>query len=163
MKLARLAGMSEIEIMHVKHGALLHDIGKMGIPDAILLKEDYLSNEEWDVMRRHPTYAYEMLSPIEYLRPALDIPYCHHEKWDGTGYPRGLAGEQIPLAARLFSVVDVWDALRSNRPYRNGWDEERAREYICSQSGTHFDPYAVDLFLRALGEMNKEQAEEEVV
>lgn len=160
LTLARFAGMNEVEIMHVKHGALLHDIGKMGIPDAILLKEDYLSNEEWDIMRRHPSYAYEMLSPIEYLRPALDIPYCHHEKWDGTGYPRGLAGDQIPLAARLFAVVDVWDALRSNRPYRKSWSEEQAREYIRSQSGTHFDPYAVDLFLRVLEEMDKEQIEE---
>ncbi|MCC6568404.1 MAG: HD domain-containing protein [Anaerolineales bacterium] len=163
LKLAHLVGMNEIEIMHVKHGALLHDIGKMGIPDAILLKDDYLSDEEWEIMRRHPAYAYEMLSPVEYLRPALDIPYCHHEKWDGTGYPRGLAGEQIPLAARLFAVVDVWDALRSNRPYRKGWNEDQVREYIRSQSGTHFDPYAVDLFLRLLDEMDKEQMDQRAV
>ena len=146
--LARMAGMSEMEIMHVKHGSLLHDIGKMGIPDSILLKENPLSDEQWGIMRKHPEYAYEMLFPIEYLRPALDIPYCHHEKWDGSGYPRGLKGEEIPLAARLFAVVDVWDALCSDRPYRKGWSEEKVREYIRLQAGTHFDPQAVDLFLR---------------
>jgi len=153
MKLARMAGMTEAEIVHVKRGALLHDIGKMGIPDAILLKEDYLTTEEWDIMRKHPAYAYEMLYPIEYLRPALDIPYCHHERWDGTGYPRGLRGEEIPLVARLFAVVDVWDALRSDRPYRMSWSEEQVREYIRSQSGTHFDPQAVELFFQILDEM----------
>ncbi len=158
LKLATLAGMNGMELMHVKHGALLHDIGKMGIPDAILLKEDYLSGDEWDIMRRHPTYAYEMLSPIEYLRPALSIPYCHHEKWDGTGYPRGLAGEQIPLAARLFAVVDVWDALRSDRPYRKRWEEDKVREYIRSQAGAHFDPYAVELFFRAMDEIDRKNA-----
>ncbi|NTU55584.1 MAG: HD domain-containing protein [Anaerolineales bacterium] len=159
LRLARLAGMSNGELAHVKHGALLHDIGKMGIPDAILLKEDYLTKDEWDIMHRHPVYAYEMLSPIEYLRPALEIPYCHHEKWDGSGYPRGLAGEQIPLAARLFAVVDVWDALRSDRPYRKGWEEQKVREYIRSQAGSHFDPDAVDLFFRVMGEMDREKAE----
>jgi HD-GYP domain-containing protein (c-di-GMP phosphodiesterase class II) len=151
--LARMAGMNEMEIMHVKHGALLHDIGKMGIPDSILLKEDKLTDEQWGIMRQHPAYAHEMLFPIEYLRPALDIPYCHHERWDGTGYPRGLKGEEIPLAARLFAVVDVWDALRSDRPYRNGWSEDKVLEYIRSQAGSHFDPQAVGLFLRVvLGE-----------
>jgi HD-GYP domain-containing protein (c-di-GMP phosphodiesterase class II) len=151
--LAKMAGMTDAEIMHVKHGALLHDIGKMGIPDAILLKEGHLTDEEWDIMRKHTTYAYEMLFPIEYLQPALDIPYCHHERWDGTGYPRGLRGDEIPLAARLFAVVDVWDALRSDRPYRKSWSEDKAREYIRSQSGTHFDPKVVELFLRAVHEM----------
>jgi putative nucleotidyltransferase with HDIG domain len=155
MALAQLAGMSAVEVMHVRHGALLHDIGKMGIPDAVLLKEDHLDDEEWSVMRKHPTYAYEMLFPIEYLRPALDIPYCHHERWDGTGYPRGLRGEEIPLAARLFAVVDVWDALRSDRPYRKGWPEEKVREHILSRSGTHFDPHAVELFLRVVDDANK--------
>ncbi|CAG0962593.1 Cyclic di-GMP phosphodiesterase response regulator RpfG [Anaerolineales bacterium] len=150
LKLARMAGLSQTDLGHIKHGALLHDIGKMGIPDNILLKEHDLTGEEWEIMRRHPIYAYEMLSPIEYLRSALDIPYCHHEKWDGTGYPRGLSGEKIPLAARLFAVVDVWDALRSDRPYRQGWSEDKVVEYIQSQSGTHFDPYAVDLFSRLL-------------
>jgi HD-GYP domain-containing protein (c-di-GMP phosphodiesterase class II) len=161
LRLARLAGMNNVEIMHVKHGALLHDIGKMGIPDAILLKEDYLTKDEWDIMHRHPVYAYEMLSPIEYLRPALEIPYCHHEKWDGSGYPRGLAGEQIPLAARLFAVVDVWDALRSDRPYRKHWEEQKVRDYIRSQAGTHFDPKAVELFLRVMEEMDRENASDQ--
>jgi putative nucleotidyltransferase with HDIG domain len=162
LKLARLVGMKDAELIQVKYGALLHDIGKMGIPDSILLKEDYLSNEEWEIMRRHPTYAYEMLSPIEYLRSALDIPYCHHERWDGTGYPRGLSGEQIPLAARLFAVVDVWDALRSNRPYRKGWGEDKVRDYILSQAGSHFDPNAVSLFLRVVEEEDREAADIEV-
>jgi HD-GYP domain-containing protein (c-di-GMP phosphodiesterase class II) len=151
--LARMAGMTEAEIMHVKRGALLHDIGKMGIPDVILLKDDYLTSEEWDIMHKHPIYAYEMLFPIEYLRPALDIPYCHHERWDGTGYPRGLKGEEIPLAARLFAVVDVWDALCSDRPYRKGWSAEKVLDYIRSQSGTHFDPQVVELFLNAVTEV----------
>lgn len=156
IKLARMAGLSEAELRHIKHGALLHDIGKMGIPDNILLKDHDLTGEEWEIMRRHPVYAYEMLSPIEYLRPALDIPFCHHEKWDGTGYPHGLAGEKIPLPARLFAVVDVWDALRSDRPYREGWSEDRVLEYIQAQSGTHFDPYAVDLFARMHHDMLRE-------
>jgi len=150
LHLARMAGISESELVHVKHGALLHDIGKMGIPDMILLKEGGLADDEWVIMRKHPVYAYEMLSPIEYLRPALDIPYCHHEKWDGTGYPRGLKGEQIPLVARLFAVVDVWDALRSDRPYRQGWSEEKVLEYIKAQTGTHFDPKAVELFAKMM-------------
>ncbi|PWH12683.1 MAG: histidine kinase [Anaerolineae bacterium] len=153
VRLARAAGMTDQELVHVRHGALLHDIGKMGVPDAILLKPDKLTDEEWVVMRQHPMLAYEMLSPIAYLRPALDIPYCHHEKWDGTGYPRGLKGEQIPLAARLFAVVDVWDALRSDRPYRLGWPEEKVREYIRASAGTHFDPKAVELFLKLISEM----------
>jgi HD-GYP domain-containing protein (c-di-GMP phosphodiesterase class II) len=156
LKLARMAGLGETELHHIKHGALLHDIGKMGIPDNILLKEHDLTGEEWEIMRRHPVYAYEMLSPIEYLRSALDIPYCHHEKWDGTGYPRGLSGEKIPLAARLFAVVDVWDALRSDRPYRQGWSEDKVEEYIQSQSGTHFDPFAVELFTRLLHDIIRE-------
>ena len=156
IRMAQRAGMNNSELMHIRHGSLLHDIGKMGIPDSILLKEDYLSNEEWEIMRKHPIYAYEMLSAIDYLRPALDIPYCHHEKWDGSGYPRGLAGEQIPLSARLFAVVDVWDALRSGRPYRDGWNEQKVREYIRSQAGSHFDPYAVELFFHVVEEMDEE-------
>jgi HD-GYP domain-containing protein (c-di-GMP phosphodiesterase class II) len=153
MMLAKRAGMTEDEILHVKHGALLHDIGKMGIPDAILLKDSPLTSNEWAIMHKHPVFAYEMLYPIEYLRPALDIPYCHHEKWDGTGYPRGLKGEDIPLAARLFAVVDVWDALCSNRTYRKGWPVEKVLEYIRAQSGTHFDPQAVELFLLVVSEI----------
>lgn len=152
LRLAHAAGMSQDELVHVRRGALLHDIGKMGIPDAILLKPDKLTDEEWEIMRRHPAYAYELLSPIAYLRPALDIPYGHHEKWDGTGYPRGLKGEQIPLSARLFAVVDVWDALRSDRPYRKAWPEEKVHEHIRSLVGTHFDPKAVELFFQVMSE-----------
>ena len=157
LKLAWMAGMNDEELVHMRRGALLHDIGKMGIPDAILLKPDKLTDEEWVVMRKHPIYAYELLLPIPYLRPALDIPYRHHEKWDGSGYPRGLKGEQIPLAARLFAVVDVWDALRSDRPYRQGWPDEKVREHIQALAGTHFDPKAVELFLRILNEDAHEQ------
>jgi putative nucleotidyltransferase with HDIG domain len=147
LKLARAMGIGGDELMHIRRGALLHDIGKMGIPDSILLKAGPLSEAEWVVMRRHPTYAYEMLSPIAYLRSALDIPYCHHEKWDGTGYPRGLKSDQIPLVARIFAVVDVWDALCSDRPYRPAWPPERVREYIREAAGSHFDPQVVRTFL----------------
>ncbi|MDP1548302.1 MAG: response regulator [Anaerolineales bacterium] len=152
MTLARAAGITEEELVHVRRGALLHDIGKMGVPDHILLKPDKLTDEEWVAMRKHLTFAFELLSPIAYLRPALDIPYCHHEKWDGSGYPRGLKGEQIPLAARLFAVVDVWDALRSDRPYRQSWSKEKVIEHIKSLSGTHFDPKAVELFFNMMSE-----------
>ena len=118
LELARKMGISETDILHLRHGALLHDIGKMGVPDHILLKPDKLTVEEWDIMRQHPVFAYEMLYQIEYLKPSLDIPYSHHEKWDGTGYPQGIKGEEIPLSARIFAIVDVWDALTSDRPYR---------------------------------------------
>jgi HD-GYP domain-containing protein (c-di-GMP phosphodiesterase class II) len=111
-------GLQDEALIHVRRGGLLHDIGKMGVPDNILLKPGKLTDEEWVIMRKHPQFAYDMLTPIAYLRPALDIPYCHHEKWDGSGYPRGLKGEQIPLVARIFAIVDVWDALSSDRPYR---------------------------------------------
>jgi PAS domain S-box-containing protein len=147
MRLARALGIADAELVHIRRGALLHDIGKMGVPDGILLKPGPLSEEEWVLMRRHPQLAYDLLAPIDYLRPALDIPLCHHERWDGTGYPRGLAGEQIPLVARLFAVVDVWDALRSDRPYRKAWTEEKTLEHIRSSAGTHFDPKVVELFL----------------
>jgi HD-GYP domain-containing protein (c-di-GMP phosphodiesterase class II) len=147
LRLAQRAGLSGERLVHIRRGALLHDIGKMGIPDRILHKPAALSEEEWVLMRRHPVFAYEMLSPITYLRPALDIPYCHHEKWDGSGYPRGLKGEQIPLAARFFAVVDVWDALTSDRDYRKAWSQEQALEYILDQRGKHFDSWAVEMFL----------------
>jgi PAS domain S-box-containing protein len=147
VRLAQTLGVGDAELIQVRRGALLHDIGKMGIPDDILLKAGPLTPEEWEVMRRHPVYAYDMLLPIAYLHPALDIPYCHHEKWDGTGYPRGLKGEQIPLAARIFAVVDVWDALRSDRPYRPAWPDEKVREHIRSLAGTHFDPEIARTFL----------------
>jgi HD-GYP domain-containing protein (c-di-GMP phosphodiesterase class II) len=152
LKLARAAGITEEALVHVRRGALLHDIGKMGVPDQILLKPDKLTDEEWVVMANHPTFAFELLSPIEYLHPALDIPYCHHEKWDGSGYPRGLKGEQIPLVARLFAIVDVYDALLSDRPYRQGWPKENVIEHIRSLSGTHFDPDVVELFLKVMNE-----------
>ncbi|MFZ3078438.1 MAG: HD domain-containing phosphohydrolase, partial [Bellilinea sp.] len=155
LKLARAAGITEAELVHVRRGALLHDIGKMGVPDHILLKPDKLTDEEWVAMRKHPTFAFELLSPIAYLRPALDIPYCHHEKWDGSGYPRGLKGEQIPLVARLFAIIDVWDALLSDRPYRQGWPKEKVIEQIKSLSGTHFDPKVVELFLKVMNEDTK--------
>ncbi|MEK7442952.1 MAG: HD domain-containing phosphohydrolase, partial [Chloroflexota bacterium] len=147
IKIARAIGLSEAESIHIRRGALLHDIGKMGVPDRILHKPDPLTDDEWIIMRRHPQLAYEMLLPIAFLKFALDIPYCHHEKWDGTGYPRGLKGEEIPLAARIFAIADVWDALRSDRPYRAGWSEEKVRQYIRQQSEKHFDPMVVEVFL----------------
>jgi len=147
VRLAQALGVSDAELVHVRRGALLHDIGKMGIPDSILLKPGKLTAEEWEVMRKHPTYAYEMLAPIAYFRPALDIPHYHHEKWDGTGYPHGLRGEQIPLAARIFAIVDVWDALCFDRPYRKGWPEVQVYEHVRSLAETHFDPQVVNAFL----------------
>jgi PAS domain S-box-containing protein len=147
VRLAQTFGLGEAELSQVRWGALLHDIGKMGIPDGILLKQGPLTDEEWVIMKQHPDFAYQMLLPIQYLRSALDIPYHHHEKWDGTGYPLGLKGEQIPLTARLFAVVDVWDALRSDRPYRPAWPEKKALDHIRALSGTHFDPQVVNVFL----------------
>ena len=152
VKLARALGSSEDEIVQIRRGALLHDIGKMGIPDQILLKPGPLTDDEWRIMRLHPVYAHQMLRPIAFLRPALDIPYAHHEKWDGTGYPQGLCADEISRAARLFAVVDVWDALCSDRPYRRGWPEQTVLDHIRSLSGTHFDPEAVDAFLRLIGQ-----------
>lgn len=145
--LAKAMGMSENLLIHVQRGALLHDIGKIAIPDSILLKPGPLTPEEWRIMRLHPEYAYQLLSPIEYLHQAMEIPYCHHEHWDGSGYPRGLKSEAIPLAARIFAVIDVWDALISDRPYRKRWEPEAALEYIRQQSGAYFDPAVVEAFL----------------
>ncbi|HNE66762.1 MAG TPA: GAF domain-containing protein [Anaerolineales bacterium] len=147
MLLASSMGLQADELVHVHRGALLHDIGKMGVPDQILLKPGRLTIKEWKIMRMHPVYAYEMLQPIAYLRPALEIPYAHHERWDGSGYPRALKGEEIPLAARIFSVVDVWDALLSNRPYRRAWKQQRVVEYMETYSGKYFDPKVVNSFL----------------
>ena len=147
VRLAREAGLRREEILHVRRGALLHDIGKMGIPDGILLKPGPLTEAEWDVMRKHPQYAYDVLSPIGYLRPAIDIPYCHHERWDGKGYPQALVGERIPLMARIFALADVWDALTSERPYRPAWSSDRAIEYLRAESGGHFDPALVEPFI----------------
>jgi PAS domain S-box-containing protein/putative nucleotidyltransferase with HDIG domain len=153
MRLASAMGISKAELVHVRRGCLLHDIGKMGVPDHILLKPEALTDEEWDIMRRHPRYAFEMLLPITFLHPALDIPYCHHEKLDGTGYPRGLKDEEIPFIARVFAVVDVWDALLSDRPYRPAWTKEKARGYIRENNGTHFDPQVVEMFLSNLADL----------
>lgn len=150
IQLSRVMGVDEVSLRYIRRGALLHDIGKMGIPDSILHKPGPLSDEEWEIMYKHPLYAYDLLSPIEYLRRSLDIPYCHHEKWDGSGYPRGLQGEQIPQAARIFAVVDVWDALCSDRPYRKRWERDKAMEYIHEQRGKHFDPEVVDVFFQLI-------------
>jgi PAS domain S-box-containing protein len=150
--LARELGVSESEMPQIRRGAQLHDIGKMGIPDSILLKPGPLTEEEWAIMRQHPIYAADLLFPIEFLQPALDIPYCHHEKWDGSGYPQGLKGEEIPLSARIFAVVDVWDALTSNRSYRPAWSSTQALKYIREQSGKHFDPQVVDRFMQLIGD-----------
>jgi PAS domain S-box-containing protein/putative nucleotidyltransferase with HDIG domain len=149
VKLARLFKFSDTELIHVRWGALLHDIGKMGVPDQILLKHEALTVAEWIIMKKHTEYAYEMLSPINYLRPVLDIPYCHHEKWDGSGYPRGLKGEQIPLVARIFAVVDVWDALRSDRVYRASWSAAKVCDHLRSLAGSHFDPQVVTTCLES--------------
>jgi putative two-component system response regulator len=150
IKLAQAMGMNEEEIVHMRHGALLHDMGKIGVPDSILHKPDGLTEQEWTIMQEHPKFAYDMLNSIEYLRDALEIPYFHHEKWDGTGYPQGLKGEQIPIAARIFAVADVWDALTSDRPYRPAWSNDEALGYIHEQSGKHFDPRVVELFFKVI-------------
>ncbi|MFZ5821975.1 MAG: HD domain-containing phosphohydrolase, partial [Chloroflexota bacterium] len=152
LQLAQTFGLAGADLNHVRRGALLHDIGKMGIPDSILLKPGPLTDEEWVIMRQHPHLAYELLAPITYLRPALDIPWCHHEKWDGTGYPRKLKDEQIPLAARIFAVVDVYDALTSDRPYRKAWTKDKTLQYIAEQSGAHFDPQVVERFMQVIAE-----------
>jgi PAS domain S-box-containing protein len=146
IKLAKTMGIPDEEIVHIRRGALLHDIGKMGIPDSILLKTSNLTEDEWKIMRMHPQYAYEMLKPIHYLTPALDIPHHHHERWDGTGYPHGLKGEEIPLVARIFAVCDVWDAVTSDRPYRKAWSKKEALKYVRAQAGSHFDPKVVSIF-----------------
>ncbi|MBI5696478.1 MAG: PAS domain S-box protein [Nitrospirae bacterium] len=147
VRVCKAAGMSDEELVHVRRGALLHDIGKLGVPDSILLKPGKLTDEEFEVIKGHPNIAFKLLSPVKFLRPALEIPYCHHEKWDGSGYPRGLKGEEIPLSARIFAIIDVWDALRSDRPYRPAWDVEKTREFIRSQAGSHFEARLVDVFL----------------
>jgi GAF domain-containing protein len=150
VKLAERIGFTETDLIHVRRGALLHDIGEMGVPDSILQKPGALVASERKIVQLHPEYAHEMLSPISYLRPSIDIPHCHHEHWDGTGYPRELKGEQIPLAARIFAVVDVWDALTSDRPYRKAWSRKRTLKYIQENSGSHFDPAVVDAFVKMI-------------
>jgi putative nucleotidyltransferase with HDIG domain len=146
-RLARSMGVRDADLVHITRGALLHDIGKMAIPDGILLKPGNLTDEERKLIQKHPVYAYEMLSPIDFLVPAIDIPYCHHEKWDGTGYPRGLKQDEIPFAARIFPVIDVWDALTSDRPYRKAMPHDEVRRLIKADSGKHFDPLVVDAFM----------------
>ena len=150
-QMGRAVGMGNEELLHVRRGALLHDMGKMGIPDAILHKPGPLNDEEWAIMRQHPFHAYTMLSPIDFLKPALDIPYCHHEKWDCSGYPQGLREGQIPLGARLFAIVDVWDALISDRVYRKAWPKDKALSFVREQSGLHFDPTAVETLAKVVG------------
>ena len=150
IKIAEAFGIKDAELVHIRRGALLHDIGKLGVPDRILLKPGPLSAEEWEIMKKHTEIAFDLLSPITYLEPALIIPYYHHEKWDGTGYPVGLKGRQIPLAARIFTVVDVWDALSSDRPYRKAWPRETVVRHLRRFSGQHFDPEVVNVFLDIL-------------
>jgi PAS domain S-box-containing protein len=147
IKVAATLGFSDEELSHIRRGALLHDMGKMAIPDEILQKPGPLNEIEWEQMRQHPRYAYEMLSPIAYLQPALDIPFCHHERWNGSGYPRGLKGEEIPLVARLFAIIDVWDALCSDRPYRKKLPQQEVVAYLREKSGQLFEPRLVDVFL----------------
>jgi PAS domain S-box-containing protein len=147
VRLARTMGIDESELVHIRRGALLHDIGKMGVPDNILHKPGPLTDDEWLVMRKHPQHAYDWLEQVPFLGRALDIPRYHHEKWDGTGYPDKLSGTRIPLSARIFAIVDVWDALRSDRPYRSGWPEDKVLRHIEASSGTHFDPIVVESFL----------------
>jgi PAS domain S-box-containing protein len=154
LNLAKIMGIKGAELVHLRRGALLHDIGKMGVPDNILQKAGPLDDDEWDIMRQHPIYAYNWLRSIRYLRPALDIPHYHHEKWDGSGYPEGLKGEQIPLSARMFAIIDVWDALRSDRPYRKAWSKEKALAFIDEEKGSHFDPQVVDAFLEMISSIN---------
>lgn len=154
LKLAEMLNIRNKDKLNIRRGALLHDIGKMGVPDAILQKPGKLTEEEWVIMRLHPVYAYDWLSTIEYLRPALDIPYYHHEKWDGTGYPVGMKAKQIPIAARIFAIVDVWDALRSDRPYRKAWSKEKTLAHIQEESGKHFDPEVVKAFLKYINSKN---------
>ncbi len=156
VRLAEMMGVDKKQIIHIRRGALLHDIGKMAIPDSILLKPGKLTEEEWQIMRQHPAFAVEMLKNIPFLQPALDIPKYHHEKWDGTGYPTGMKGVQIPLPARIFSIVDYWDAILSNRPYRPPMRFEKAVEIIRREKGVHFDPAVVDMFFKLLEELKRE-------
>jgi putative nucleotidyltransferase with HDIG domain len=163
LRLARYMGIPEADMVHIRRGALLHDIGKMAIADAVILKDGDLSEEERALVRRHPLFGFEMVSEIEFLRPAMDILLCHHEKWDGTGYPFGLAGEQIPLYARIFAVVDVWDAFTADdRAYRKPESPEATAEHLRSQAGEHFDPAIVDAFLKMLAEQGEVTPKQEM-
>jgi putative nucleotidyltransferase with HDIG domain len=157
-QLANRLGIPKNELENVRRGALLHDIGKMAIPDDILLKEGSLTEEDWVIVKKHPSYAKNLIEGIPFLRPALDIPCSHHERWDGSGYPQGLSGEKIPLAARIFAVIDVWDALLSDRSYRKAWPEEKVREYIQEQAGVLFDPKVVEAFFELLEIQEQDQS-----
>jgi putative nucleotidyltransferase with HDIG domain len=150
IKIAKIFDFDENAIRYVYYGAILHDVGKMGIPDEILNKPGALTLKEREIINQHPTYAFEMLKDIKYLQPAISIPYSHHENWDGTGYPQKLQGEEIPLSARIFSVIDNWDALTSDRPYREAWSKEKTIEYLKEQSGKKFDPKVVEVFLNEI-------------
>jgi HD-GYP domain-containing protein (c-di-GMP phosphodiesterase class II) len=156
LRLAKYMGIRDSDLVDIRRGVLLHDIGKMGVPDNILKKTGRLSDTEWVEMRKHPVYAYNLLSPIEYLRDALDIPYCHHEHWDGSGYPRGLKGTQIPLSARIFSIVDIWDALLSDRPYRKAWPVPKVLAYMKEIAGKQVDPDILLVFLKMIKETDYE-------
>lgn len=147
LKLSQALGVPETDWVHIRRGTILHDIGKMGIPDEILRKPGPLDAHEWQIMKQHPVLAYHLLQPIRFLEKASVIPYCHHERWDGSGYPQGLKGEQIPFAARIFAVVDVFDALCSDRPYRSAWSKSDALAYIKEQAGRLFDPCVVEAFV----------------
>jgi HD-GYP domain-containing protein (c-di-GMP phosphodiesterase class II) len=150
MRMARLMNFTEEQLCHIRRGALLHDIGKLGIPDEILHKPGPLTEQELNIMRTHTQIAHNLLSPIEYLKPALNIPSYHHEKWDGTGYPHKLKGEGIPLEARIFAIIDVYDAISHDRPYRKAWPKQKAIEYILAESGKHFDPNVVEIFIKEI-------------
>jgi len=150
IRLATAMNISKADLLQIRRGALLHDMGKLGVPDHVLLKPGKLTEDDWVMMKKHPQFAYDMLSSISYLKSALNIPYCHHEKWDGTGYPRRLKEEEIPLEARLFCIVDVWDAVTSDRPYRKAWSAQEAIQYIKDQSGKHFEPNIVKVFLNMI-------------
>lgn len=154
LRVAQTMGISADELRYIRYGALLHDLGKLAVPESILAKPGPLTDDEWRIVLTHPEHARQMLSAVPHLSRAIDIPYAHHERWDGTGYPRGLRGEQIPLAARIFAVVDVWDTLCSDRPYRKRWSPERVREHIRALAGTSFDPAVVDAFLAVLDQLD---------
>jgi len=153
---ASLAGVESEQLATIARGATLHDIGKIGIPDSILIKPGKLDADEWELMRTHPDIGRKLLEKISFLRPCIDIPWCHHEKWDGSGYPRGLSGKNIPLAARLFAIVDVWDALTHKRVYKDAWPERDVLDHIRQQAGRHFDPSLVETFIANYDEIKRE-------
>ncbi len=155
LTMGSLLNFSVNELTHLRLGAMVHDLGKIGISDQIIHKAGPLTEEEWKIMRLHPVYGYQLLSPFPYFRSSAAIPLYHHEKWDGSGYPRGLKGEEIPLQARIFAFADVWDALKSPRPYRTAWTDEAAAMYIREQSGKHFDPGVVDVFFACISAVDR--------